>query len=74
MPLKNTITLVLFSFAAVLLFVDPAYAYLDPGTGSLILQVIVGAMVGAAAMIKVFWVRIVSLFHRKEPDKKEDAS
>ena len=39
-------------------------AYLDPGTGSLILQFIVGGTLGAALMLKIFWRKIVGLFSR----------
>ena len=30
-------------------------AYLDPGTGSLIIQIAVGVVVGGLATIKIFW-------------------
>ncbi len=32
-------------------------AYLDPGTGSLIIQMLIGALVGGAVAAKVFWKR-----------------
>lgn len=35
------------------------FAYIDPGTGSIILQAIIGAVVGAAIAIKLFWHRIL---------------
>jgi len=42
--------------------------YLDPGTGSLIVQVAIGAVVGGLVGAKLFWKRIASsfarLFHR----------
>jgi len=39
-----------------------AFAYLDPGTGSYIIQVIIALVVGAAFSIKMFWKRIVIFF------------
>jgi hypothetical protein len=33
----------------------PAYAYLDPGTGSMILQMALAGAIAAAASIKIFW-------------------
>lgn len=42
-------------------------AYLDPGTGSLALQLLVGGVLGAALAIKMFWRRILSLLGRKPP-------
>ena len=32
-------------------------SYLDPGTGSLIIQMLIGALVGGAVAAKVFWRR-----------------
>lgn len=39
----------------VLLFPQPAQAYIDPGTGSLILQGLIAAFVGAAFALKNFY-------------------
>lgn len=41
-----------------------AGAYLDPGTGSLIFQVAVGAVMAVSLAVKVFWRSIVSFFKR----------
>lgn len=51
-----------------LLFVAPAQAYIDPGSGSLIFQVIVGSAMAVGLAVKVFWRRIVSLFSRRRSD------
>ena len=32
-------------------------AYLDPGTGSLIIQMLIGGLIGGAVAAKVFWKR-----------------
>ena len=50
-----------------------AWAYLDPGTGSMIAQVVIGAIAAALVSIKLAWRRIkrafLSLFGREgEPD------
>ena len=41
---------------------SPLIAYLDPGTGSMIVQVIVGLAVGALYAIKSYWYKILSFF------------
>lgn len=41
-----------------------AHAYLDPGTGSFVLQMAVAAILGAAFTIKTFWKKIVGFFKR----------
>lgn len=38
-----------------------AHAYLDPGTGSMILQVALGGVAGAAVVIKLYWYRFKEL-------------
>ncbi len=41
---------------------QPAHAYLDPGTGSMIISAIVGLLVTASLAIKTFYYRIKSFF------------
>ena len=58
---------------AVICTATPALAYLDPGTGSMIAQVVIGAIAAALVSIKLAWRRIkrafLSLFGREgEPD------
>ena len=40
--------------------VPDAFAYIDPGTGSVIIQMIIGGLVGTGIAVKVFWYRIKS--------------
>jgi hypothetical protein len=42
-----------------LFFATPAYAYLDPGTGSAILQGILGGIAAIAVVTKLYWYRIL---------------
>lgn len=50
-----------------------ANAYMDPGSGSFIIQMLIGAMLGAAVAIKVFWRRIVGFFSRKRRTEDQDS-
>ena len=38
------------------------FGYIDPGTGSIILQAVVGAIAGIAIAVKLFWYRILKIF------------
>jgi hypothetical protein len=38
--------------------------YLDPGSGSFLIQLIIASLVGAAFVIRTFWSRIKSFFRR----------
>ena len=50
----------------------PAHAYLDPGTGSMIIQMVVGAVAVAGVTLKVYWQKILDLFSHR-PNEKKDA-
>ena len=41
-------------------------AYLDPGTGSMIMQVLVFAFVAAGAFVKIYWNKVKGLFSKKK--------
>ena len=56
---------------AVMFFLVPlasAFAYVDPGTGSMIIQVVIAALVGGAAFIGAFWRKLF----RKRRDTDDD--
>lgn len=46
----------------------PVHAYLDPGSGSMLLQVLLGGFAAAGVIVKLYWNRLTSLFRRKEVD------
>jgi hypothetical protein len=42
----------------------PAFAYLDPGTGSYILQMVLAGVLGGLVAIGVFWRRVWAFVRR----------
>jgi hypothetical protein len=42
-------------------------AYLDPGTGSVILQALLGGIAGVALTLKLFGRRVLSFFRIRRP-------
>jgi len=47
-----------------------AYAYLDPGAGSMILQMLLGGLAGVALFFRLFWKRIkLNLLNRKNDER-----
>lgn len=46
------------------IFVSNAFAYLDPGTGMVILQALVGVLIGIGITIKVYWHKIREKFRK----------
>ena len=65
----STVTVLL----AIMLFPPRAHAYIDPATGSYVLQIVIAGIAAGAFALKMFWGRIKSLFSAnstsKEPDK-----
>ena len=66
---------ILFRIVLVSLAVAPAtaLAYLDPGTGSMLLQVVLGGIAAVAVALKLFWYRIIAfLGFKKKPAGDDD--
>lgn len=40
----------------------PRQAYLDPGTGSMVIQMVAAALFGSLAVLSMFWSRIKEFF------------
>lgn len=53
------IILIFFSFIFFPLYI---YAYIDPGTGSYIIQLAIAAFVGISFAVKIFWKKIKNFF------------
>lgn len=47
-----------------------AYAYIDPGMGSMILQALIGGIAAALTTIAIFWAKLKSLFSKIFNKKK----
>ena len=44
---------------------SPAEAYLDPGTGSMLLSAVIGVAAAVGLAVKMFWYRLVGLVRGK---------
>ena len=49
-----------------------AQAYIDPGSGSFVFQVVVGGILAAGVAVKVFWKRLVQLVTRRGSTSDDD--
>lgn len=43
----------------------PAFAYIDPGSGSMVVQLLLGGFAGLAVLIKLTWHRIIERLRLK---------
>lgn len=54
----------------------PASAYIDPGTGSMLLQLLLATVFGALMGVKIFWQRITllwsNLFSSRDKSEQSD--
>jgi hypothetical protein len=60
----------------VLCFAEPVYAYLDPGSGSMIWQMLLGAVASVIVFFKFFGRKFLALFgpakkNKNNPDKSD---
>ena len=69
---KSSLSLLVLTLLAMGLWPASAHAYIDPGTGSFVIQGIIAAVVGAGFAIKVYWHRIVSALTGKSPVEDDD--
>lgn len=51
-----------------------AHAYIDPGTGSMLLQVIGAGIAGAIFYFRELRIKVMSLFSRRQAPAADDAS
>jgi uncharacterized membrane protein len=49
-----------------------AYAYLDPGTGSIIIQAILGAIAAFFTSIAIYWEKVKNFFKKFTKKNKEN--
>ena len=52
----------IFSLPMIFISIDSAYAYLEPGSASMVLQLLAAGVVGGLVWIKMSWDRIKSFF------------
>tara|TARA_B100001057_G_scaffold412109_1_gene428042 strand:+ start:133 stop:363 length:231 start_codon:yes stop_codon:yes gene_type:complete len=73
---KKILNYLFLNIIAILLTVTNAYAYLDPGTGSFILQAIIGFLAALSAGFLYYWTKIknffLKTFKKKNNDEKTD--
>ena len=58
--------ILLIAVVACLSITSPAHAYLDPGTGSMLLSAIIGVAAAVGLALKLFWYRLVGVLRGKK--------
>ena len=60
----------LFLIFSLIAYTSPAYAYLDPGTGSVILQGLIGGIAASIAFLSIYWQKVKAFFDKKKEINK----
>lgn len=56
--------MILLATAELLILSREAYAYLDPGTGSYLMQMVLAVILGALFAIRIFWQKVTDSIKR----------
>ena len=74
--MKKILIYLISNTIAIFLVVTNAYAYLDPGSGSFILQAIIGFLAALSASFLYYWAKVknffLKLFKKNNNDEKTD--
>jgi len=74
MSVRRAPRVIALALAALLALASPAQAYLDPGTGSMIVSAVIGAIAAMALALKMFWYNVTGRLrglkrqHQRDPD------
>ncbi len=65
---------------AFFVYAQPAFAYIDPGTGSMLLQGLLAGVAGVVIVVKLYWYKLKHFFFplaaqeaAKEPESAPDS-
>jgi len=67
--LKTSLTLAITIFAVFLFIPTITFAYLDPGSGSYLIQIIVASVAGAGYLLKVNWEKVKGILFKRKTGK-----
>ncbi|OGG69222.1 hypothetical protein A3F27_01615 [Candidatus Kaiserbacteria bacterium RIFCSPHIGHO2_12_FULL_53_13] len=69
---KNTLSTAIFLTVYICIMPQVTEAYIDPGTGSLIVQAVLATIFGASFAIKVYWNKLKSFLGFRSPEQPKD--
>lgn len=50
---------------------DAAQAYIDPGAGAMLIQLVVGGVSGLLVILRLYWKKCKSLFYKNKKESVE---
>ena len=58
----------LFLIFGLISYTSPAYAYLDPGTGSMLLTGLIAGLAAIISFLSIYWQKVKAFFVKQKPD------
>lgn len=71
--MKDRIRLAVLGCVALLMLPVPAWAYLDPGSSSMIVQIVLGGVAGLVVLAKLYWRRLLVFLRLRSPEPESKA-
>ena len=56
----------LFLIFGIISYTSPAYAYLDPGTGSMLVQGLIAGVAVVMSFLSIYWQKVKAFFSKEE--------
>ena len=70
--MKRVVSRLILIILTVIAFERPALAYLDPGSGSMMLQLLLGGVAAAGVVLKLYWYRLRDVLGFRSRDVNHD--
>lgn len=62
------------SLLYILFSANTSYAYIDPGSGSMVLQVLIASILGVLTAVKIYWSKLKNFFSRNSDTNTNEES
>ena len=62
--MKQNKGIVIATFGLIMILSSPAYSYLDPGTGSMLIQAVIAIIAATSLFLSMFWKRVKAFLNR----------
>jgi hypothetical protein len=72
--MKKIALIALSGLCSTILLTNPAQAYLDPGSGSMLLQLLLGGVAGAVVVLKLYWQRVLHFLGLRKEEVLDPAA
>ncbi len=61
----SDVVVIILTCAVVLFLERPVHAYVDPGSGSMFLQLLLGGVAGVGVIVRLYWRRVAGWFSNR---------